>query len=179
VIEALGPWGTFLTAAAGLFAALGVKEMVMRTVERRGARQDAAEADAKQVTAVSAEGNLEVLKVLLTETKNRVDGYEKAIADLKASHAADMRELKVENRNLERQVNDLRVALQDYQLGNRVPRGMVLVPLHEIKRLRETHSGALLQRWYPGELDGEGPQTAPGRSITAQITRLDVGPDER
>jgi hypothetical protein len=170
----------FLAALGTFLAAFGVKDIIGKWATRRGDRADAAAADRKQVTVVEAQGNLDVLKVLLTETKNRVDGYEKAIADLKASHTADIRELKVENKSLERQVNDLRLALQDYQLGNRVPRGMVLVPVREVKRIRESHPGLLEQRWYPGELEGstEGPPGpgVDGRSIVARVTRLD-GPD--
>lgn len=171
MIESLGPFGIFLTAVAGFLAAVGVKELVMRAVTRRGERADAAEVDRRQVTAVSAEGNLEVLRVLLQETKDRVDGYERSIADMKAAHAADIRELKTENRQLTAQVDDLRRTLQDYQLGNRVPRGYVLVPLIEIKRIREAHAGLLSQRWYPGE--HELVEGAEGPSIHARITRLE------
>lgn len=160
---------TVLTALGALLAALGAKELIQRWVDRRGVRADTDRAQSVAVAEVSAAGNLEVLKVLLTETKERVDSYEKAIADLKASHSADIRELKTENRNLERQVADLRLALQEYQLGNRVPRGYVLVPVSELRRLREMHPGLLEQRWYPGEMDSgmEGP------SINARITRIE------
>lgn len=182
MIESLGPWGVFLTAVAGVLTALGAADLIKRAVTRRGDRADAVRAENKEVATVNAAGNLEVLKVLLTETKDRVDGYERAIAELKASHSADIRELKVENRELERQVNDLRIALQDYQLGNRVPRGMVLVPVHEIKAIRELHPGLLQQRWYPGELEavgtpppGGGLGEEEGPSIHARITRLPPG----
>lgn len=161
---------TVLTALVTLAGGLGVKELLGRWATRRGAQQDAAVADRKAVAAVDAQGNLEVLKVLLQETKSRVDGYEAAITELKASHAADIRELKTENRSLERQVSDLRISLQDYQLGNRVPRGMVLVPVAELRRIRESQPGLLMQRWYPGELESDAPA---GPSIVARVTRLD------
>lgn len=187
---------TVLGALGTLLAGLGAKELIQRYVTRRGERADAAAAERKEVSAVSAQGNFDVLRLLLEETKSRVDSYEQMIVDLKADHAADIRELKTENKSLERQVADLRQLVQDYQLGSRVPRGMVLVPAQEIRALRESHPGLLLHRWYPGELEandeassagghagpagGQYPGAAPGapRSITAQITRLD-GPDER
>lgn len=157
----LGTLGTFLTAAAAFLAALGIKDVLQRFVTRRGDRADAARDDARHVTAVEAQGNLEVLKVLLQETKARVDSYEKTISELRASHAADIRELKTENRSLERQVADLRATLQDYQLGHRVPRGMVLIPLAELKAIRERSPGLLSARWYPGEHeDPNGPPFA-------------------
>lgn len=156
---------TFLTAFAAFMAALGIKELLARYVLRRNDREDAARADHRAVSAVEAQGNLEVLKVLLTETKARVDSYEKQILDLKASHAADISELKTENRSLNRQVADLRMTLQDYQLGNRVPRGMVLIPVTELRAIRERQPGLLLSRWYPGEPTDEmqnmGPETNP------------------
>lgn len=178
MIEQLGAWGTFLIAVGTFLGFFGAKELISRAVTRRGDARDAEQKSNKEVATVNAEGNLEVLRVLLTETKDRVDSYERSIADLKASHSADIRELKTENRNLERQVADLRLALQEYQLGNRVPRGYVLVPFSEIKRIREQHAGLLLQRWYPGELEAAEPGPAgaggPGAaSIVAQITRLD------
>lgn len=180
-----------LTAIGAILAGLGVKDLVQRYVTRRGERADVAAAERKEVSAVSAQGNFDVLRLLLEETKSRVDSYEQSIVSLKADHAADISELKTENRSLERQVADLRQLVQDYQLGSRVPRGMVLVPAQEIRSIRESHAGLLLHRWYPGELEandeaanpggGQYPGASPGsapRSITAQITRLD-GPSER
>lgn len=177
MIESLGPVGTFLVAVAGLLTAFGAKELITHWVTRRGDKADAVAKDRREVDAVSAQGNLEVLRVLLTETKNRVDGYEAAISELKASHSADIRELKTENRNLERQVNDLRQTLQDYQLGVRVPRGMALLPLRELRGIRERHAGLLEQRWYPGEHEPPEPSSpADGPTINARITRIDSGP---
>lgn len=169
----------FLAALGTFAAALGAKELIQRWVTRRGDRADAAVVERRQVSVVEAEGNLAVLKALLTETRDRVNGYEKSISEMKAAHAADISELKTENRSLNRQVADLRQSLQDYQLGVRTPRGMVLVPVREIKQIRENHPGILEQRWYPGELEGmepQGPSTNPmgdGPSIHARITRID------
>ena len=153
----LGTLGAFLTAAAAFLAALGIKELLMRWVVRKGDRETAAIHESHAVSAVEAQGNLEVLKVLLTETKARVDSYERSISEMRASHSADIRELKTENKSLERQVADLRATLQDYQLGNRTPRGMVLVPLSEVRAIRERSPGLLSARYYPGEHEDPGP----------------------
>lgn len=167
----LGTLGAFITALAAFLAALGIKELLMRWVTRRSAMADAERAEERQVSAVEAQGNLDVLKVLLTETKHRVDGYERSISEMKASHAADIRELKTENKSLERQVADLRMTLQDYQLGHRVPRGMVLIPLTEVRIIRERAPGLLSSRWYPGEHEQDPPAYADVR-----LTPLPPGP---
>lgn len=169
----MSDWATFLTAFGALMAAFGVRELLARYVARRNERDDTERADHRATNAIEAQGNLDVLKVLLTETKQRVDGYERTIADLRASHAADIREVKTENRSLERQVADLRATLQDYQLGHRVPRGMVLIPLNELRTIRERQPGLLISSYYPGEHDNEPP---PGAWTDVRLTPLPPTP---
>jgi hypothetical protein len=175
VIETLGPVGTFLSALAAFLIALGAKELITRWVTRRGDRSDAVTADRKQLSVVEAEGNLEVLKILLVETRDRLNGYEGAIQQMRADHLRDITDLKAENRVLERQVSDLRATLQEYQLGNRVPRGMVLLPLREVRRVRERVPGLLDHPWYPGEEDGTAAGAGPG-SVDVRLTPLPPAP---
>lgn len=163
--------GSFIVALGGFLAALGVKELVQRWVARRGDRADAVRAEGRQVSVIDAQGNLDVLKVLLQETRDRVDGYESSIREMREAHARDMGELKAENRSLERRVSDLQTTLRDYQLGNRVPRGMVLLPLREVRKVRERVPGVLDQPWYPGEDDNPG---SPG--VDVRLTPLPPGP---
>lgn len=165
----MNDWATFLTAAGAFLAALGVRELLSRYVVRKNERDDSDRADHRAAYAIEAAGNLDVLKVLLTETKQRVDSYERTITELRASHAADIRELKTENRSLERQVADLRATLQDYQLGLRVPRGMVLIPLVELRNVRERAPGILVSSYYPGEHDSDPP---PGAYADVRLTPL-------
>lgn len=170
MIENLGPLGTFLLAVAGFLTALGVADLIKRAVARRGDRADQVRAANKEVATVSAQGNLDVLKVLLEETRDRVNSYEGQILQMRADHARDMGELKAENRSLERRVSDLQATLRDYQLGNRVPRGMVLLPLREVRKVRETVPGLLDHPWYPGE-----DEAATG-SVDVRLTPLPPGP---
>lgn len=172
MIANLGPVGTFLVAVAGVLTALGAADLIKRAVARRGDRADAQKAQSKEVATVSAQGNLDVLRVLLEETRDRVNGYEVAIQQMRADHAADISELKTENRSLERRVSDLQATLRDYQLGNRVPRGMVLLPLREVRKVREQVPGLLDHPWYPGEDDIAGP----GNGVDVRLTPLPPGP---
>jgi hypothetical protein len=154
-----------------LLAGVGAKELITRWVTRRGERADREDEDRKQVSVVEAQGNLAVLKVLLEETRDRVTGYEAAIQQMRADYARDMAEVKAENRSLARQVSDLRATLQDYQLGNRVPRGMVLLPVREVRKLRERVPGLLDHPWYPGEDE----PAVPG-SVDVRLTPLPSSP---
>lgn len=172
MIENLGAWGTFIVAVTGVLTALGVGELIKRAVARRGERADAERQTSKEVAQVSAQGNLDVLRVLLEETRDRVNGYESQIVQMRADHARDMGELKAENRSLERRVSDLQATLRDYQLGNRVPRGMVLLPLREVRKIRETVPGLLNHDWYPGEAEAGDPG-----SVDVRLTPLPPGPE--
>lgn len=163
---------TLITALVAVLGAFGVKELVSRWVTRRGDRADTVRAENKEVATVSAQGNLDVLKVLLEETRDRVNGYEGQIIQMRADHARDLAEVKAENRSLERRVSDLQATLRDYQLGNRVPRGMVLLPLREVRKVRETVPGLLNHDWYPGE-DDSGQS---GGSVDVRLTPLPAGP---
>jgi hypothetical protein len=156
-----------LAGLGTLLAGVGAKELITRWVTRRGEREDADAADRKQLSVIEGQGNLEVLKILLQETRDRVTGYEGAIQQMRADHARDLAEVKAENRSLARQVSDLRATLQDYQLGNRVPRGMVLLPVREVRKLRERAPGLLDHPWYPGEDE----PAVPG-SVDVRLTPL-------
>lgn len=172
MIEHLGTLGTFLTALGAFAAAFGAKELIGRWVARRGDARDLVIADNRKLSVIEGQGNLDVLKVLLQETRDRVDGYEASIQQMRADHARDMGELKAENRSLERRVSDLQATLQDYQLGNRVPRGMVLLPRREVRKIREKAPGLLDHPWYPGEDDS----AANGPSVDVRLTPLPPGP---
>ena len=87
MIENLGAWGTFIVAVTGVLTALGVGELIKRGVARRGDRADQIRASNKEVATVSAQGNLDVLRVLLEETRDRVNGYESQIVQMRADHA--------------------------------------------------------------------------------------------
>lgn len=174
---------TWVTIVLGVIAALGGRELLSYWVKRRDDRSDADRADrakrATDVSVVEAGANATVLKTLLEQMQARIDGYEGSIRDMRDTHVRDMAEIKAENRQLDRQVQDLRAALRDYQLGNRVPRGQVLLPLREVRRIRELHPGLLNADEYPGEEDvTDGPRGVVARitPVTPQPPRSEQGP---
>lgn len=138
-------WGPVLTAVAAVIVALGGKELIERTLRRRDAREDARDVRSEKVTELEGTFGIEAMKMAIAETRGQV-----------ATLRADMGELKKENKELERQVEDLRRTVQDYQRGIRVPFGMVLIPLAEVRAIRERAPGVLSQRAYPGEFE-DGP----------------------
>jgi len=171
-------WVALIVAVAG---AIGLRELIAYRMKRRDDQSDVRHAEqtkrSNELSVVEAGANAAILQTLLTEMRGRIDSYEASIRDMRDMHVKDMAEVKAENRQLDRQVQDLRASLRDYQLGNRVPRGQVLLPLREVRRLREKYAGALDASWYPGEdLDPEDPAS----SIVARITPMQQqGPEQR
>lgn len=169
--------GTILTAVAAVIGALGLRELIQFLLSRRDKRTDDRQAEKRtrdrEMSVVEADANRNVLDVLLREMRDRIDSYEGMIRDMRDQHTRDLAEVKAEARVLDRQVRDLQVTLRDWQLGNRTPRGQVLIPLREIQRLRERHPGVLDSNFYPGEdLAGDDP------SIVARITPMLPPTDE-
>ena len=161
-------WVAIIGAVAG---GLGLRELLVYWVNRRDKRTDAREdnrrARDKEISVVEADANRSVLDVLLREMRDRIDSYEEMIRTMRDQTARDIAEVKAENRVLDRQVQDLQRTLRDWQLGNRTPRGQVLIPIRELRMIRERAPGLLNSSWYPGE-DAETDDP----SIVARITRL-------
>lgn len=176
----MGQVPTWVTIAIAIVTGLGVRELLAYYVKRRDDRTDSAQTEerarAKEVSVVEAGANAAILQTLLIEMRARIDSYEGSIREMRDTHVRDMADVKAENRQLDRQVQDLRSALRDWQLGNQVPRGQVLLPLREVRRIREHSPGLLDSPWYPGEADAH--TTTPGDpSIVARITPMaDPGP---
>lgn len=133
-------WAVLGTAVAAVLGALGAKEIVDRTLKRRDAREDAR--DVRSEKLAEAEGNfgIEAMRMAINETKGQI-----------ATLRGDVGDLRAKNEMLERQVGDLRRTVEDYQRGLRVPLGMVLIPLAEVREIRERAAGLLRERAYPGE----------------------------
>lgn len=165
-------------AIAAILAALGggfgIREYIGWRMKKRDEKDDAKVLAAKglvddqrQISVVAAGANASILETLLKEMRDRIDSYEGMIREMKDLHAKDIAELKAENKILDRQVRDLQITLRDWQLGNKVPRGQVLIPLRELKKIRERHPGLLDMAWYAGE-----DITEDDPSIVARITPL-------
>lgn len=167
----MSTFATVLTAVAAVVGALGLRELVQFLLTRRDKRTDDRNTERRthdrELSVVEADANRNVLDVLLREMRDRIDSYENMIRDMRDQHTRDLAEVKAEARVLDRQVRDLQVTLRDWQLGNRTPRGQVLIPLREIQNLRERHPGVLDASWYPGE-----DTAADDPSIVARITPL-------
>lgn len=167
--------GEAIVAVIGAVAgAVGLRELIAYWLKRRDAREDARDeaADHRRagLSVVEAEANSKALDMLLNQMNTRIQGYEQSIREMQAAHATDIAEVKAENKLLERRVGDLSKTLQDWQLGNRVPRGQVLVPIREIRKVREREPGLLDASWYPGEDTDIDP------SMVARITPMGPRP---
>lgn len=142
-------------------------------IKRRDDREDTRDKNADDrragVSVVEAEANKALLESLLNQMNMRIEGYESAIREMQTAHARDIAEVKADNKQLERRVQDLTSTLRDWQLGNRVPRGQVLIPVREIRKVRERAAGLLDSSWYPGEDPGPDDPA----SIVARITPVD------
>lgn len=153
---------------------LGAAELLRYVVKRRDDRSDARDAErrttAKELSVVEADANRSVLDVLLREMRDRIDSYEQMIREMKDQHSRDIADVKAENRLLDRQVRDLQITLRDWQLGNRTPRGQVLIPIREVRDIRDRAPGLLNSNWYPGE-DAE-PVGGEDQSVIARITPM-------
>ncbi len=156
-----------VAAVVALLSALGWQGYTNWRMRRRDDADRESASRHHGLSVVEAEANSTVLHTLLEQMNARIAGYEQSIRDMQESHARDIAEVKTENRSLERQVADLRRTLQDYQLGNRVPRGYALLPLREVYRIRERAAGVLESPWYPGE---DASSTDP--SVIARITPI-------
>ncbi len=158
-----------VTVLVALLTGGGFFALVQWLLRRRASQVDIRTVNTARVAEINASVADKSLDRMFSQMEARITGYEQSIREMQAAHARDIAEVKTENRQLERQLADLRRTLQDYQLGNRVPRGYVLLPMREIRRVREREPGLLDASWYPGEdteEEGEPPMpVAPRRLI--------------
>ena len=178
----LAELGAFLGVLIG---GLGMRELVAGGVKRRQDRADARErarvTAAELITAnsaalgqINAEDKSQLLQELLDELRERITGYRADIERLTARHDEELHRqgrlieaLQDDNRRLTGRVERLQQDVQEYRLGAKVPRGMVLVPLAIVRAIRSTSPALLPSPWYVGEEEDSGQ-----RSIVAEITPL-------
>lgn len=175
-IIGLPPWAAAVVAIAGAFGLAGVSRLIAREwVKRRvelAQRSDRASdqrvADTRAAAESTAQANQTMFETLTAQVDARLSDYRSQIDSMRKEHAEQITELKAENKVLGRRVEDMGRTLRDYQMGLQVPRGMVLVPLSDIRQMRSEHPGVLPRPWYVGEDD----MPPPSGSIDARITPL-------
>lgn len=131
-----------ITALVGGVVAIGGWLGGKGVIDKWLTKRDERERDSRDI--VEAQGNigLEALKLSIAETREQMAGLK-----------GDVTALKAENQSLERKVDDLRRVVEEYRSGLRVPVGQVLIPLPEVRAIREQAAGLLKRGAYPGEFE--------------------------
>lgn len=165
---------TWAEVILGLFGALGVAKLLQSITdaylrrrvsvqERVDKETDRSRTTTRQVAEVAAKANETMLERLTAQVDARLEDYRTQIAAMREEHTAEIGQLRKENRELERRVEDLRRTVSDYQNGLQVPRGMVLIPLDDVRQMRGNNPGVLPRRWYVGEDEMPPSKTNPLR----------------
>lgn len=168
--DSLAGMPTWVTIIVAVLGALGAAKLLQsitnaylarRQVEqtRSDKAQDRSRVESSKVAETVAKSAETMLDKLTEQVAARLEDYRSQIIQMREEHAAQMAELRRENRELERRVEDLRRTVSDYQNGVQVPRGMVLVPLTDVREMRAANPGALPRPWYVGEDDTSATKT--------------------